>query len=174
MKENYKNLYAMKEDNEYYTFRKDVKNFLDNVSIPKDKIIWCPFDTDNSAFVSVLKENGYQVINTHIDNGEDFYLYEPLEHYDIILSNPPFNGKSKTLKRLIELNKPFGMIYGIQCFNSGGFVRELNNVKNIQMLFLCKRIKYHKGIEDDKLPSPTFHSMWICNDLLDTKIKIIE
>lgn len=169
-----KQCYQFKEDNEYYTFKKDVENFLDNVNISKDKIIWCPFDTDDSAFVKVLREREYKVINTHISTGQDFYDYEPKEHYDIILSNPPFKGKAKTIERLIKLNKPFAMIYGIQCFNSGGFTRLLNNVNNLEMLFLCKRLKFHKGVEDNKVPSPTFHSMWICNDLLGTKIKIID
>lgn len=169
-----KQCYQFNKDNEYYTFKRDVENFLNNVNIPKDKIIWCPFDTENSAFVKVLREREYKVINTHISNNQDFYNYEPKEHYDIILSNPPFNNKYKTIKRLVELNKPFAMIYGIQCFSSGSFTRELKNVSNLQMLFLCKRIKFHKDIENDKLPNPTFHSMWICNDILDTKIKIIE
>lgn len=169
-----KQCYQFNEDNEYYTFKKDVENFLDNVVIPKDKVIWCPFDTENSAFVKVLRDRGVEVIYSHISNGQDFYVYEPEKHYDIILSNPPFKNKAKTMKRLIELNKPFAMIYGIQCFNSGGFTRELKNVKNLQFLLLCKRIKFHKGIENNNLPNPTFHSMWICNDLLDDKIKIIE
>lgn len=169
-----KQCYIFNDDNEYYTFKKDVENFLNNVDIAKDKVIWCPFDNENSAFVKVLREGGWEVICSHISNGKDFYNYEPKGHYDIILSNPPFKNKAKTMKRLIELNKPFAMIYGIQCFNSGGFTRELKNVKNLQFLLLCKRIKFHKGIENEKLPNPTFHSMWICNDLLDSKIKIIE
>ena len=126
--------------------------------------------------VHLLKywEREVKVIYSHISTDQDFYKYEPKQHYDIIMSNPPFKNKQKTMERLIELNKPFAMIYGIQCFNSGGFTRELKNVKNLQFLLLCKRIKFHKGIEDNKLPAPTFHSMWICNDLLDSKIKIIE
>ncbi len=63
------------------------------------------------------------------------------------------------MKRLVELNKPFALIFGIQCFSSGSFTRELNRVKNLQMMFLCKRLKFHKGIELDKAPTPSFHSM---------------
>ena len=36
--------------------------------IPKDKVIWCPFDKEESAFVKVFRENGYQCRSTHIDN----------------------------------------------------------------------------------------------------------
>ena len=120
-----KQCYQFNNDNEYYTFKKDVENFLKNVDIPKDKVIWCPFDKENSAFVNVFKAHGYKVIYTHIDYNQNFLAIEPNEHYDMIISNPPFRDKALFLKRLNQLNKPFAMIYGIQCFNSGGFVREL-------------------------------------------------
>ena len=29
------------------------------------KKIWCPFDLEHSLYVRVLKENGFDVINTH-------------------------------------------------------------------------------------------------------------
>lgn len=45
--------------------------------LPKDKIIWCPFDEYWSAFVQLLKENGYKVINSHIKDGIDFFKQQP-------------------------------------------------------------------------------------------------
>ena len=32
--------------------------------IPKDKIIWCPFDEEWSAFYQTLKLGGYQVVRS--------------------------------------------------------------------------------------------------------------
>ena len=40
--------------------------------LPKDKIIWCPFDKEDSEFVKVLTEQGYKVVYSHIENGQDF------------------------------------------------------------------------------------------------------
>lgn len=57
--------------------------------IPSDKVIWCPFDKRWSAFVTKLKENGNKIIATHLEDGYDFLHYEPKEHYDFIISNPP-------------------------------------------------------------------------------------
>ena len=37
------------------------------------KTIWCPFDLDDSNYVKVLKENGFTVINSHLENGQDFF-----------------------------------------------------------------------------------------------------
>jgi ATP-dependent protease Clp ATPase subunit len=66
--------------------------------------VWCPFDTENSEFVLVLRENGYKVIHSHLWEGKDFLTYEPDEHYDCILSNPPFSIKLEVFKRLFELD----------------------------------------------------------------------
>ena len=166
-------LWSFNEDNEYYTCKKDVQYFLDHIKIDKDKIIWLPFDTKDSAFYRVLLNNGYQVVLSHIKDGQDFYEYEP-KQYDIILSNPPFSGKAKIIKRLKELNKPFALIFGIQCFNSGGFVKELQDLSNVEMVFLSKRMKFHKGDETIKLKQPTFHSMWICNNIVGKPLTFLE
>ena len=64
--------------------------------IPKNKIIWCPFDEEWSSFVRLLKENGNVVICSHIEQGFDFFEYEP-PLYDMIISNPPFSIKDKVL-----------------------------------------------------------------------------
>lgn len=170
-----KQCYIFNEDNEYYTFEKDVRDFMNLCNLDKSKVIWCPFDTNESNFVKVLNELGYKVINTHISSGEDFFNYQP-SNYDVIISNPPFKGKAKVMERLIKLNKPFGLIYGIQCFNSGGFVSLLKELNNLQMVFLTRRIKFfkEKNAKPKGTPQPTFHSMWICNDLLDKEITILE
>lgn len=168
-------LWKFTEDNEWYTTRQDVEYFLKKSKIPKNKIIWCPFDTDKSNFVVVLKEQGYNVINSHIIEEKDFYNYEP-EKWDIIISNPPFKGKANIISRIIELgNKPFALIYGIQCFNSGGFTRIIGNLTKPQFVMLTKRLKFTKDVSVNdykKLLSPTFHSMWICNNLFEEDLQI--
>lgn len=63
--------------------------------IKKGSTIWCPFDKDDSNFVKELRSSGFKVISSHIDNGEDFYNYEPKD-WDCIISNPPFCYDEKT------------------------------------------------------------------------------
>ena len=69
--------------------------------IPTDKTIWCPFDTDDSNIVIALKGKGYQVTNTHIDTGQDFFETE--RECDYIISNPPFQNRTKIFKGCILL-----------------------------------------------------------------------
>ena len=65
----------LKNGDERYTPSYAVRPLLE--FIPNDKIIWCPFDKESSAFVDVFKKQGYNVIYSHIDYGQDFFCYEP-------------------------------------------------------------------------------------------------
>ena len=82
--------------------------------IPKDKIIWCPFDTEHSAFVSVLQHNGYKVVHSHMESNQDFFTYQPME-WDIIISNPPFTNKRAIFERALSFGKPFALIMSNTC-----------------------------------------------------------
>lgn len=57
--------------------------------IPKNAIVWCPFDKEHSEFVKQIRANGNTVIFSHIEDGKDFFEFEP-ETWDMIISNPPF------------------------------------------------------------------------------------
>lgn len=45
--------------------------------LPKDKKIWCPFDEEWSAFYQLLSEQGYEVERSSLNEGKDFFRYEP-------------------------------------------------------------------------------------------------
>lgn len=134
-------------------FYKNVKNNNDEYYTPlyaveildkylKEKsTIWCPFDTIDSEFVRHFKERGHNVINTHIDNGENFFDIEPPE-CDYIISNPPYSKKADVLERLFEIGKPFAMLVGdIGLFGSK---KKWNMFKNnkFEMLIPNKRVAY--------------------------------
>lgn len=42
----------------------------------------------------------------------NFFEYEP-QHYDLIITNPPYSFKDQFLKRAFELDKPFMMLLPI-------------------------------------------------------------
>lgn len=129
--------------------------------IPKDKIIWCPFDTLESEFVKIFQKEGYKVIFSHIKDGIDFFEYHPEEKYDIIISNPPYSKKDKILKRLNELNKPFAMLMPLPTLQGQ---KRFNDIKDCQALIFDKRIKYIKDGKEQ--PTPAFASIYICKDFL--------
>lgn len=126
--------------------------------VPKDKVVWCPFDTEDSEFVIRLRENGNKVIATHIWNGQNFFTYEPTEHYDMIISNPPFSKKIEVFKRLFDLGKPFAMVMNLVALN---YINVCNLFldKGVQLLIPDKRVSYDGG-------GVSFSSAYFCKGIL--------
>lgn len=55
----------------------------------REPIIWLPFDTEDSQYYKILKEQGFQVVRSHLNDDKDFFKWQP-EQFDLIVSNPPF------------------------------------------------------------------------------------
>ena len=134
--------------------------------LPKDKIIWCPFDKEDSGFVKQLNSSGFKVVYSHIDNGQDFYTYEP-DEWDIIVSNPPFGGKRKIFERALSFNKPFALIMSNTWLNDSA-PKQLFKNKPLQLLMFEERMKFlNNGVVENKI---TFSSSYYCYDLLPQQI----
>ena len=109
--------------------------------IPNDiKTIWECTSIKESKIVKVLKDNGYNVITSHIKEGLDFMNYEP-EQYDMIITNPPYSLKNKFLIRAFELNKPFAFLLPITTLEGVERGKMFNNNK-IQLLIPNKRFNF--------------------------------
>lgn len=133
-------------------------------SNPNILTIWCPFDTKDSNFVKIFTDNGYKVIYSHINNGENFFYFEPNEPYDIIISNPPFSIKDDILKRLNELNKPYAMLLPLPSLQGQ---KRFPYLKQCQVLIFDKRINYYKDIEMKNVQKGvSFASIYLCKNFL--------
>ena len=153
---------AWNEKNEYFTPRVLVKPIVKYVQ--PSSTIWCPFDTEHSEFVKILRECGHKVIPTHIWHGQDFFEYEPDEHYDYIISNPPFTRKLDVLKRLYELGTPFAMIMGLPILN----YNEINNFyfnldEDLQLLIVDKKVSFDGN-------TSSFNNSYFCHKMLPKAI----
>jgi hypothetical protein len=109
------NARSSKKD-EFYTLYKDVKFELDHyLDQFKDKVIYCPCDTEDSAFVKYfleLEAKGLikELLYTSLKNGTDFLsdgAIDGYRHSDIIVTNPPFSLVRQFLEILDSLNKKF-------------------------------------------------------------------
>lgn len=139
--------------------------------IPQDAIIWCPFDKEDSEFVKQIREMGNKVIATHIDNGQDFYTYEPTEHWDCIISNPPFTNKRHIFERALSFNKPFALIMSNTWINDSA-PKQLFKNKDLQLLMFDKRMKFkNNGEIQNKI---TFSSSYYCWNFLPKQIIMEE
>lgn len=135
--------------------------------IPLNATVWCPFDNESSEFVRQIKANGNRVIATHISKGQDFYNYEPKEHWDCIISNPPFTNKRKIFERALNFNKPFALIAPNTWWNDAAPAQIFKN-KELQILSFDKRMKFKNN---DKVENKiTFMSAYWCWNFLPKQI----
>lgn len=139
--------------------------------LDKNKINWTPFSKDEHNFANYLREKGFTVINTHFNpetgEGKDFLTYEPNFHYDIILDNPPFKGKTKYVQRAFSFGKPFALFLPLNAFGDNGIPKLFmdNNVEP-QMLIPDKRTEF----ENQENKGISFKTVYICRDILPKQI----
>lgn len=157
-----------KNGDEQYTPRYAVRPLLE--FIPDNKIIWCPFDKEWSAFVDVLENNGNKVIYSHIDYGQNFFCYEP-KKWDIMISNPPFSKKDAVLRRAYKLEKPFALLLPVNCIQGEERYKIFKN--DIQLLCFNKRIGFMNQNNMGKpVEGTAFGSAYFCRNLLPTKLEL--
>ena len=159
-------LYSPGGNDECYTPAKCVVPIVQYV--PKDAVVWCPFDTDQSEFVKVLKAAGRKVIHSHIQDGKDFYTWQPTEHWDCIVSNPPFTGKRKIFERALSFNKPFALIMSNTWLNDSA-PKQLFKEKDLQLLMFEKRMEFVQTGDRPK-NKVTFSSSYYCWNMLPKQI----
>lgn len=133
--------------------------------IKKENItIWCPFDTEESEYVKILsKIKHVSIIYTHIDNGCNFFDYEP-EEYDLIISNPPFSIKDDIIKRLDELDKPYAILLPLPSLQGK---KRFEYIKNCQALIFDERINYYTTPDRTEIQKGvSFASFYLCKNFL--------
>lgn len=138
--------------------------------IPQGKVVWCPFDTEESIFVKEISKTN-KVIKSHIKEGKDFFEYEPEEHWDMIISNPPFTKKKEYFQRVMSFNKPFALIMSIVWLNDKA-PKDIFFDKQLQLLMFDKRMRFINP-EGEKMGNPSFSSAYFCYDFLPQDL-IIE
>jgi hypothetical protein len=161
-------LYSKGNNDECYTPSYGVAPILE--FIPKGKIIWCPFDKEESEFVKQISKTN-EVIYSHIGEGKDFFKYEP-KKWDIIISNPPFTKKRKYFERALSFDKPFALVMANTWLNDSA-PKQLFKDKDLQLLMFDKRMKFISpdGRDNNKI---TFSSSYYCYDFLPKQIVMRE
>lgn len=157
-------MYSEGNNDECYTPNYGVTPILKY--IPKDVVVWCPFDTIDSEFVKQISQQN-EVVFTHIQYNQDFLTYEP-KNWDVIVSNPPFTNKRKFFERALSFNKPFALIMTNTWLNDSA-PKQLFKDKDLQLLMFDKRMKFHSpdGRPNDKI---TFSSSYYCWNFLPKQI----
>ena len=156
------------KNDERYTPEYGVKPILKY--IPEGAVVWCPFDTRESEFVKLISKQN-KVIASHKNHGQDFYEYQPNEHWDCIVSNPPFTKKRDIFKRAIELTrdngKSFALLMSTLWINDGAPVDLfIDECTRLELLLFNKRIHYLDEDYQEMGKNTTFASSYYCYNFL--------
>ena len=156
-------LYSEGKNDECYTPYYAVEPILEYV--PKNAIVWCPFDKEDSEFVKQISKSN-KVVYSHIDFGQDFFSYEPTK-WDIIISNPPFTKKRDFFERALSFNKPFALIMTNTWLNDSA-PKQIFIDKELQLLMFTHRMLF---IQNGKIDTRiTFSSSYYCWNFLPKQI----
>jgi len=146
---------------EQYTPKYGVEILLPHIQHLKDKIIWCPFDKIDSEFVKVFKENGFTVVFSHIENGQDFFNYEP-KKWDVIISNPPYKNKRTFWERCLDLQKPFALLLPLNILSDSVINNTMGGVRDreLQLLIPSRRMRFFNKQTGEIGNQPTFKASY--------------
>jgi hypothetical protein len=146
--------------NEQYTPKYGVEVLLPHIQHLKNKIIWCPFDKEDSQFVQVLRGNGFNVIYSHIETGQDFLTYEP-ENWDCLISNPPYKNKRVYWERALDLKKPFALLLPLNILSDSVInVTMREREREFQLLIPSKRMRFYNAKTGEIGNQPTFKASY--------------
>jgi hypothetical protein len=152
----YKNVKTTETRDDYQTPEEIIYPILD--FIYKNKIIWECTGTKNSNITKILKSNGFNVIETHIDEGFNFLTNKPNFNFDIIITNSPFSLKTEFITRCYEIGKPFMLLLPVTALE-GTARQKLYAQYGIKLLLFNRRVNF---IRKELKTGCWFGSAWFC------------
>lgn len=160
-------------NDEFYTPEYAVQPILE--FIPRIATVWCPFDTEDSHFVKMIRMKGANVIRSHIEDGSDFFSYFPKCGVDFIVSNPPYSVKGEVFERLFELDVPFAMLVGVVGLFESQKRFSMFKSNQFEIMYLNKRVSFYKDhAEQSPSLNPPFSSVYITSRMLPDRIMFRE
>ena len=160
-----------KKQDEYYTPPYAIRPILKY--LPMGAKVWCPFDTEDSMFVKMIRNHGCDVVATHIVDGHDFF--ETNRECEYIISNPPYSLKGEVFNRLFALGRPFAMLVGVVGIFESQARFEMFRDNEFEVLYMNRRVSYFKDYEDQKPAlNPPFSSVYIASKMLPSRLVFEE
>lgn len=147
---------------EYYTKREDAEIIASHlIQLPFK--VWCPFNDTASVWKEVLEERGCTVITT----SGDFFITEPPNGVQCIISNPPFSKKKEVMERIKTLNLKFALILPFLWLNDG-----IPLEYGQQMIFFRQRMCFDTPYGSMK--NPRTNCFVLSNGLLKNNITLVD
>ncbi len=138
--------------------------------IPKGITVWECTDYGKSEITRLLKEHGCKVISTDIE--ENFFEYIPKEHFDMIITNPPYSLKDEFLKKCYEWNKPFCLLLPITTLE-GKTRGEMFRKNGVEVMVFDGRVQFMENMIENynkRKSGNWFNTSWFCWKVLHKQL----
>lgn len=112
----------------------------------KEWVIWEPAAGDGHM-VRALESAGLKVIASEVQTGQNFFTYQP-DHFDCIVTNPPYSIKADWLGRCYQLGKPFALLIPVETVGMKAAQRHMQ-AYGAEFNWLDKRVNFimpNKGL----------------------------
>lgn len=106
--------------------------------------------------VGELRRRDYQVTGSDILTGQDFLSWTP-DHFDCIITNPPYSIKHKFLIRCYQLGKPFALLLPLTTLETRTR-QQLFGKYGVEIILFDKRINFH--VPSGKESKSWFATAW--------------
>lgn len=83
---------------------------------------------------------GYRTVASDILTGQNFLTWRPEEHWDCVVTNPPYSLKQEFMERAWNLGKPFALLLPLTTFETRR--RQKILAQGVEVIFLGKRVNF--------------------------------
>jgi hypothetical protein len=129
--------------------------------------IWEPA-AGECMLVDALWDCNFKVVSSDILTGENFFEFEP-EHWDCLVTNPPFSIKFPWLERCYQLGKPFALLLPVEVIGTKT-AQDLFERNGFEILLLDKRVDFKMPLKGWDAAGAQFATAWFTWHVLPQKV----
>ena len=111
--------------------------------LPRQWTIW-ESAAGEGYLARALRRSGYNVVESDITRGQDFFAYRPTIAVDAVVTNPPFNPnqiKSDWMQRCCDLGLPWANLMPVDTIGSASAQKIIERC-NVEIIYMDKRINF--------------------------------
>jgi hypothetical protein len=131
-------------------------------SLRREWVIWEPASGEGNI-AHALTGRGHSVIASDILTGRNFFEWQP-DHFDCIVTNPPYSIKYQWLERCYSLGKPFALLLPVETIGAAR-AQKLFERYGYEFVFLDKRVNFKMPMKGYEGNGAQFPVMWITSGL---------
>lgn len=121
--------------------------------------IWEPAAGEGNI-ARVLRREGWEVEESDLLTGHNFFTHEPAGAWDAIVTNPPYSVKPQWLERCYQLGRPFALLVPVEMLGTVSAQRPMF-AHGVEVMLLDKRVNFKMPEKGYSASGAQFPVMWL-------------